>query len=164
MDQILLLIAHYGYLLVFFAVVLEGVGVPLPGKLILTAAGFLVHQGTLDLGETILFGVSGTIIGNQIGYWGGRQGGRQLVLHWGRYVKVTSERLVRVEGFFARHGGKAVFLARFVPGIRTFGALVAGISCMHWRTFLFYNVLAGAVWATTSIFVGYFFSGSLNLV
>src|SRR4051794_7848938 len=143
MDQILPLIAQYGCLLVFFAVVLEGLGVPLPGKIILTAAGFLVHQGTLDLGQTIFFGVSGTILGNQIGYWVGRQGGRRFVLCWGRYVKVPSERLGRVEGFFARHGGKAVFLARFVPGLRTFGALVAGISRMHWRTFLLYNVLAG---------------------
>jgi membrane protein DedA with SNARE-associated domain len=55
-------------------------------------------------------------------------------------------------------------LARFVPGLRAFGALVAGISRMPWGTFLFYNVLAGVVWATASILVGYLFSGSLNLL
>ena len=69
-----------------------------------------------------------------------------------------------MEEFFAHHGGKAVFLARFIPGLRAFGALVAGISRMHWWTFLFYNVLAGAVWATASILVGYLFSRSLVLV
>ena len=164
MEQILSLIGQYGYLFIFFGVMLESVGVPLPGETILIAAGLLVHQGTLNPSETIAFGVLGTIVGNQIGYWAGRQGGRPFVLRWGRYVGVTHERLLRAEGFFARHGGKAVFLARFVPGLRAFGALVAGISRMPWWTFLFYNVLAGVVWATASILVGYLFSGSLNLL
>ncbi len=163
-DQILSLISQYGYLVVFFGVMLESVGVPLPGEAILIAAGFLVHQGTLDPGETLVFGILGTIVGNQIGYWVGLKGGRPFVLRWGRYVRITTERLVRVERFFARHGGKAVFLARFVPGLRAFGALVAGISSMPWWTFLYYNVLAGVVWATGSILVGYLFSGSLNFL
>ena len=158
------MIAQYGYLVVFFGVMLESVGIPLPGETILIAAGLLVHQGSLDPGETIVFGILGTTIGNQLGYWAGRQGGHPFVLQWGHYVGITPERLLRMEGFFARHGGKAVFLARFIPGLRAFGALVAGISCMHWWTFLFYNVLAGAVWATASILVGYLFSRSLVLV
>ena len=164
MDQILSLIGQYGYLVVFFGVMLESVGVPLPGETILIAASFLTHQGTLDPVETIAFGVLGTIVGNQLGYWAGRQGGRPFVLRCGRYVGVTHERLLRVEGVFARDGGKAVFVARFVPGLRAFGALVAGISRMHRRTFLFYNVLAGLVWATASVSVGYLFSGSLDLL
>lgn len=163
-DQILSLISQYGYLVVFFGVMLESVGIPLPGETILIAAGLLVHQGSLDPGETIVFGILGTTIGNQLGYWAGRQGGHPFVLQWGHYVGITPERLLRMEGFFARHGGKAVFLARFIPGLRAFGALVAGISRMHWWTFLFYNVLAGAVWATASILVGYLFSRSLVLV
>ncbi|HEY6751264.1 MAG TPA: DedA family protein [Rubrobacteraceae bacterium] len=162
-DQILSLIGQYGYLVVFFGVMLESVGIPLPGETILIAAGLLVHQGSLDPGETIVFGILGTTIGNQLGYWAGRQGGHPFVLQWGHYVGITPERLLRMEGFFARHGGKAVFLARFIPGLRAFGALVAGISRMHWWTFLFYNVLAGAVWATASILVGYLFSRSLVL-
>jgi membrane protein DedA with SNARE-associated domain len=164
MDQILSLIGQYGYLVVFFGVLIETVGVPLPGETILIAAGFLIHQGTLDPGETVAFGVLGSIVGNQVGYWAGRKGGRPFVLRWGRYVGVTHEHLLRVEGVFARNGGKAMFLARFVPGLRALGALVAGIGRMHRRTFLFYNVLAGAVWATSSIFLGYLFSGSLDLL
>jgi membrane protein DedA with SNARE-associated domain len=163
-DQVLLLIGQYGYLVIFFGVMLESVGIPLPGETILIAAGLLVHQGSLDPGETIFFGVLGTIVGNQLGYWAGRWGGYPLILQWGRYIGVTRERLLRVERFFARHGGKAVFLARFIPGLRAFGALIAGISRMHWRTFLFYNVLAGAVWVPSSILVGYLFSESLVLV
>jgi membrane protein DedA with SNARE-associated domain len=130
LDQTLSLIAQYGYLLVFFGVMLESVGIPLPGETILIAAGVMVQQGHLDLGDAIIFGILGAVIGDQLGYWVGREGGRPFVLRWGRYALVTPERLARAEWFFVRHGGKAVFLARFVTGLRAFGALVAGISRM----------------------------------
>jgi membrane protein DedA with SNARE-associated domain len=164
MDQILSLIGQYGYLVIFFGVMLESVGIPIPGETILIAAGFLVYQGTLSLEETLVFGAFGSIIGNQIGYWIGREGGRPFVLRWGHYIGITSKRLVRVEGFFANHGGSAVILARFVPWLRAFGALAAGISRMDWRTFFFYNILAGMAWATASVMIGYLFSGSLSLI
>lgn len=164
LDQILLLIEQYGYLVVFFGVMLESIGVPLPGETILIVAGFLIHQGTLGLVPTIFIGVIGTIFGNQLGYWIGHKGGRPFVLRWGHYVGITTERLAQVEGFFARHGGKAVFLARFIPWLRAFGALAAGISHMSRGVFFFYNVLAGVVWASTSVTIGYVFGQSLNLV
>jgi len=164
MDRILSLIEHYGYLVVLFGVMLESTGVPLPGETILLAAGVLVQRGHLDLGYTIAFGISGAVLGDQIGYWVGREGGRPFVLRWGRYVFITPERLGRAEAFFARHGGKAVFLARFFSGLRVFGALVAGISWMRWLTFLFYNALGGAVWATAVVLAGYFLGSSLGLV
>ncbi|HET7272592.1 MAG TPA: bifunctional DedA family/phosphatase PAP2 family protein, partial [Rubrobacter sp.] len=91
-------------------------------------------------------------------------GGRPFVLRWGRYARITPERLSRAEAFFARHGGKAVFLARFFSGLRVFGALVAGMSRMRWMTFLFYNALGGAVWATAVVLIGYFLGSSLALV
>ncbi|HZB83679.1 MAG TPA: bifunctional DedA family/phosphatase PAP2 family protein, partial [Rubrobacteraceae bacterium] len=163
-DYILSLIAQYGYVIVFLGVMLESAGVPLPGETILIAAGFLVQQGHLDVGDAIIFGSLGAVTGDQIGYWVGREGGRRFVLRWGRYVLITHERLERAEGFFARHGGKAVFLARFVAGLRVFGALVAGISRMPWRTFFFYNALGGTLWATAAVMVGYLLGGSLNLI
>jgi membrane protein DedA with SNARE-associated domain len=164
LDQILALIAQYGYVIVFFGVLLESAGVPLPGETILIAAGVMAQQGHLDLGDAIIFGILGAIVGDQIGYWVGREGGRPFVLRWGHYVLITPERLARAERFFARHGGKAVFLARFVAGLRVFGALVAGISRMRWLTFFFYNALGGIVWATAAVMVGYLVGGSLDLV
>jgi membrane protein DedA with SNARE-associated domain len=146
MDRVLSLISHYGYLVVLFGVMLESMGVPLPGETILIAAGVLAQRGHLVLGEAVAFGMLGTVLGDQIGYRIGRVGGRPFVLRWGRYVLITPERLGRAEAFFGRHGGKAVFLARFFSGLRVFGALVAGTSRMRWRTFLFYNALGGAVW------------------
>ena len=163
-DRILPLIEQYGYLVVFFGVMLESIGIPIPGETILIVAGFLVQQGTLNPTDTIVLGILGTVLGNQIGYWAGLKGGRPFVLRWGYYVGITPESLARVEGFFARHGGKSVFLARFIPWLRAFGALVAGIGHMHRRSFLLYNILAGAAWATASVMVGYLFGESLGFM
>jgi undecaprenyl-diphosphatase len=160
MEGVYPLIENYGYLVVLFGVMLGTTGIPFPSAAILLAAGVLVQQGHLNLGDTILFGFLGAIIGNQIGYWVGHRAGRSFVLKWGRYVKLTPERLERVEDLFARHGGKAVFAARFFSISRVLEALVAGVSRMHWGTFLFYSVLGGAVWATAAVLVGYFFGES----
>ncbi len=156
MDKFYSLIEHYGYLIVFFGVMLGNSGIPFPSAAILLAAGVLVQQGHLNLGEAIVFGILGAIIGSQIGYWAGHKGGRTFVLKWGRYVKLTPERLERVEGFFVRHGGKAVFAARFFSVSRVLGALVAGISRMRFGRFLFYSVLGGMVWATAVVVMGYY--------
>jgi membrane protein DedA with SNARE-associated domain/membrane-associated phospholipid phosphatase len=164
MDRVLSLIEHYGYLVILFGVMLESTGVPLPGETILISAGILVQRGTLDLGDVIFFGILGAVVGDQIGYWIGREGGRPFILRWGRYVFITPERLARAEAFFARHGGKAVFLARFFSGLRVFGALVAGMSRMRWGSFILYNALGGAVWATGVVLVGYFLGSSIGLV
>ena len=160
MEEFYPLIENYGYLIVFFGVVLGTMGVPFPSAAILLASGVLVQQGHLGLKGAIVCGVFGAIVGNQIGYWVGYQAGRPFVLKWGRYVKLTPERLERVEGLFARHGGKAVFAARFFSVSRLLEALVAGMSRMHWGTFLFYSALGGAVWATAVVLVGYFFGES----
>ena len=164
MDRVLSLIEHYGYLVILFGVMLESTGVPLPGETILLSAGILVQRGTLDLGDVIFFGILGAVVGDQIGYWIGREGGRPFILRWGRYVFISPERLARAEAFFERHGGKAVFLARFFFGLRVFGALVAGISRMRWGKFALYNVLGGTVWASAVVALGYFLWASISLV
>jgi membrane protein DedA with SNARE-associated domain len=158
------LIGRYGYLAVFFGVMLESSGVPLPGETVLLLSGALAHRGVLGFGDAVVFGVLGAVVGDQIGYWAGRLGGRPFVLRWGRYVLVTPERLGHAEAFFDRHGGRAVFRARFVAGLRVFGALVAGTSRMPWGRFAIYNVLGGAVWATAAVSVGYFLWASISLV
>jgi membrane protein DedA with SNARE-associated domain len=164
LDDLLHLIGRYGYLAVFLGVMLESTGVPLPGETVLIAAGALVHKGVLDPGDALFFGILGAVIGDQIGYWVGRFGGRPFVLRWGRYGFITQERLGHAENFFARHGGRAVFLSRFVAGLRVFGALVAGTSRMSWAKFALYNFLGGTVWATAAVSLGYFLWASISLV
>ena len=160
MEEFYPLIESYGYLIVFFGVLLGTAGIPFPSAAILLTTGVLVQQGHLDLKGAIVFGILGAIVGNQIGYWVGYQAGRPFVLKWGRHVKLTPERLEWVERLFARHGGKAVFAGRFFSVSRVLEALVAGTSRMNWGTFVFYSVLGGAVWATAVVLLGYFFGQS----
>jgi len=157
MEKLYPLIEHYGYLIVFFSIMLATAGIPFPSASVLLASGVLVHQGHLNFTAAIAFGVLGAIVGNQIGYWVGHRSGRAFLLKWGRYVKLTPERLDRVDRFVTREGGKAVFAARFFSVCRLLEALVAGMSRMRWGTFAFYSVLGGVAWVTAVVLAGYFF-------
>jgi len=158
------LIERYGYLIVFLGVMLEGVGIPLPGETVLITAGALAHRGSLTLWETMAMGSLGAVVGGQAGYCVGRFGGRPFVLRWGRYTFITPEHLGRAERFFEQHGGRAVFLSRFITGLRVFGALIAGMSRMSWGKFTIYSVLGGVVWAAAAVALGYFLWASVGLV
>ena len=105
MGDMLSLIERYGYLIVFLGVMLESIGIPLPGETVLITAGALAHKGFLTLWETMVMGSVGAVMGGQAGYLVGRFGGRPFVLRWGRYAFITPERLGRAERFFERHGG-----------------------------------------------------------
>jgi membrane protein DedA with SNARE-associated domain len=158
------LIEQYGYLIVFLGVMLEGIGIPLPGETVLITAGALARRGSLTLWETMMMGSLGAVMGGQAGYLVGRFGGRPFVLRWGRYAFITPDRLGRAERFFEQHGGSAVFLARFITGLRVFGALVAGMSRMSWAKFAVYSALGGVLWAAAAVALGYFLWASIGLV
>lgn len=164
MGDLLDLIGRYGYLVIFLGVMAESAGVPLPGETVLIVSGTLAHRGVLDLSDVLFFGILGAVTGDQVGYWVGRKGGRPFVLRWGRYLWITSGRLARAQAFFDRHGGRAVFFARFITGLRVFAALAAGTSRMPWGRFALYNALGGTVWATAAVSLGYFLWASISLV
>jgi membrane protein DedA with SNARE-associated domain len=163
-GDLLDLIGRYGYLVIFLGVMAESAGVPLPGETVLIVSGTLAHKGVLDLGDVLFFGILGAVTGDQVGYWVGRKGGRPFVLRWGRYLWITSGRLARAQAFFDRHGGRAVFFARFITGLRVFAALAAGTSRMPWGRFALYNALGGTVWATATVSLGYVLWASISLV
>lgn len=163
-GDLLDLIGRYGYLVIFLGVMAESAGVPLPGETVLIVSGTLAHRGVLDLGDVLFFGILGAVTGDQVGYWVGRKGGRPFVLRWGRYLWITSGRLARAQAFFDRHGGRAVFFARFITGLRVFESLAAGTSRIPWGRFALYNALGGTVWATAAVSLGYFLWASISLV
>ena len=106
MERVLSLIEHYGYLVILFGVMLESTGVPLPGETILLAAGVLAQRGHLDVGDAVVFGILGAVIGDQIGYWVGREGGRPFVLRWGRYVFITPREIGTRRGVLRQAWGQ----------------------------------------------------------
>lgn len=163
-EWLLDLFARYGYEAVFFGVLLENAGLPVPGETVLLAGAALSRFGRLSLPAVIATATAGAIIGDNVGFWIGRRGGRALVERYGGNVGLSRSRLKEFDRFFARHGGKTVFIARFVTGLRVFGALLAGGSTLPWSTFLFYNAAGAVVWSTTIAAAGYGLAYSWNVL
>ena len=107
----------------------------------------LAARGHLSIEGVIVVAAAAAIIGDNIGYWIGREGIRRLILRYQRLRRYADRVLPPAERFFQRHGGKAVFLARFFGGLRVTGAWIAGITRMAWWRFLFWNAAGGIVWA-----------------
>jgi membrane protein DedA with SNARE-associated domain len=135
---------------------LESMGVPSPGETALILAAVLASQGKLQIELVILIGCAAAIIGDNIGYWLGREAGRRLLYAWEWLARISDRLLPPAERFFERHGGKAVFLARFFGGLRVTGAWMAGITRMQWWRFLLWNAAGGIVWAVTVGVVAYY--------
>lgn len=141
-------IEHYGLLFLFAIVCLESAGLWLPGETALIAAGVYASKGHLSITGVIAVAAVAAIVGDNIGYWLGREGGRRLLYRYPLLRRFAERVLPPAERFFERHGGKAVFLARFFGGVRVTGAWMAGITRMTWWRFLFWNAAGGIVWAT----------------
>ena len=146
---------HYGYLAVGGFITLEDFGVPVPGETILIAAAVYAGAGRLNIVAVGLIAVLAAVAGDNVGYAVGFFGGRALMLRIGKYVGLTSERLGKAEGFFARYGGVVVAGARFIEGLRQANGIVAGTIRMPWPRFLAFNALGAALWAGTWASVGY---------
>jgi membrane protein DedA with SNARE-associated domain len=138
----------YGLIVLFLVVTMESSGVPVPGETVLISAAVLASQGHFDIVWVIVIAATGAIIGDNIGYWLGRVGGRKLLMRWGPIARQAEKALPAGERFFAKHGGKTVFFARFVALLRVFGAWIAGMTKMPWGRFLFWNAAGGICWAT----------------
>jgi membrane protein DedA with SNARE-associated domain/membrane-associated phospholipid phosphatase len=164
LSKIISLFTSYGYPIVFFGVMLENAGIPIPGETILLAAGFFASHGQFSLPLVILIAAAGAVVGDNLGYLAGRRLGRPLVERYGRYFWLTPGRIEAGERFFERHGNKAILIARFVSGVRVFAAVFAGMSRMPWRTFLIYNASGALLWATAISLLGYFFGNSWQLI
>ena len=147
---------HWALLVMFALILLESFGLPVPGETAVIACGVLASQGALSIGWVIAVAIAGAILGDNLGYWTARKGGRVLLLRYGLTRRYAERYLPRGERFFAKHGGKTVFIGRFVAVLRVTAAWIAGLSHMHWWRFLFWNAAGGIVWATLVGLVSYY--------
>ena len=150
---------RYGYLAVAGLVLVEDFGIPVPGETVLIVAAVYAGAGRLNVLLVALVGFCGALLGDNIGFAIGHFGGRPLIERYGRYIFLTPERVDKATGFFERHGGKVIVIARFVEGLRQANGIIAGTSGMHWARFLGFNALGAALWVAVWTSVGYF-SGS----
>jgi membrane protein DedA with SNARE-associated domain len=139
----------YGSFAVAGVVCLESMGLPLPGEAILIAAAIYAGKtGSLNIVEVIAAAATGAIVGDNIGYWVGREIGFRLLVRYGHYVGLTEPRIKVGQYLFQRHGGKIVFFGRFIALLRVLAALLAGVNRMSWPRFFFFNAAGAILWAT----------------
>ena len=156
MDLLQHQIHTYGLLAVGAVVGLECIGFPLPGETALLAAA--VYAGTkhdLNIVSVIVTAGATAIVGRMIGYVIGREYGYWLLLRYGNYVRMTQSRIKLGQYLFMRHGGKIVFIAQFVPVLRTVAGLFAGCNVMPWRDFLIANIIGSTLWALSYGYAAY---------
>src|SRR5437016_5781346 len=154
----------YGYWAVFFGVMLENAGVPVPGETILLVAGYFAATGEFHIALVMLIAATGAVIGDNIGFAIGHHYGRGFLLRFGRFFFLTPKRLEHMENYFDAHGNKTILVARFITGLRVFAALLAGASKMRWRVFVVYNVAGAILWSVVISLLGYLFGQSLPLL
>jgi membrane-associated protein len=141
--------ANVGYAAVFALVAVETMGIPVPAETALIAAALLAHDHHMDIGTLVVVASAAAILGDNVGFAIGRRYGRRLFLARGPLREHRLKVLELGEPFFARHGPKAVFLGRWVSGLRIASAWLAGMNRMRWPVFVFWNALGGIAWAAS---------------
>lgn len=156
------IIAKYGVLtfLILFTIVFAETGFVvtpfLPGDSLLFAAGAFAALGDLNILILVVVLTAAAILGDTANYWIGHFFGQKIVDN-PKIPFINQDHIDKTQEFYKKHGGKTIFLARFVPIVRTFAPFVAGVGKMHYGKFISYNVFGGIVWVFLFSFAGYFF-------
>ncbi len=145
-------ITEWGYAAIFVIVILGNVGLPVPEETVLTVSGYLVWRGHLEAVPVVLTAIASAVLGDNIAYWLGRRYGR-LVLT--RFIKIRPERIERMQELVLRYGMLAVFVARFVAGLRFMAGPLAGSTGLTPMRFFVANLLGAAVYVPVAVGAGY---------
>jgi len=167
LDQayIVHVVSTYGYWAIFFVVSLESAGVPLPGETMLVGAAIYAGQtGGLAIERVILAAAAGAIVGDNIGYWVGREYGRGLLERHGRLIGVTPQKLRLGQYLFKRWGGWIVFVGRFIAMLRVLAALLAGVNRLEPKRFFVFNAAGGLLWAHVFGLGGYYLTSAFKRI
>jgi membrane protein DedA with SNARE-associated domain len=152
-------VAHE-YWAIFLGIVLENLGIPLPGETVTLVGGFLAGSKELNYWLVLADAIAGAVIGGICGYWIGRIGGWSLLVRLGNLFRISEARLLSIKEQFSENAGKAVFFGRFFALLRIFSAPLAGIVEMSFGKFLIYNVVGAITWGSVMVTLA-FFAGRL---
>jgi membrane protein DedA with SNARE-associated domain len=148
---------HYGYWAIALLLLLENIGVPVvPGEFAMISGAIFAGTGRAGLNIVVVAVVAfvASVVGAEIGYLVGRFAGRELILHYGKYIMIKPHHLDRAEAIVDRYGGIVVVIARFIVGLREAIGIIAGITQMRWLTFTIFNVIGAAIWVATWVTIG----------
>ncbi len=157
------LVHDYGLVVVAIVIGLESLGFPFPGETALVLAGiFAGTKHELNIFAVVFTAAGAAIAGQMVGYVIGREYGYWLLLRYGPYLRITESRIKLGEYLFLRYGGKIVFVARFVPLLRSLAGILAGANRMPWRQFMIANVVGALAWASFFGFAAYLFGHQVH--
>lgn len=148
-------LGYLGILAITFAESGLLIGFFLPGDSLLFTAGFLASQGYLDLRWLIIIAVLGAVVGDSVGYAFGLNLGPRIFSKKDSWL-FNQEYIAKTKTFYAKYGGKTLILARFMPIVRTFAPILAGVGVMRYRSFVIYNITGGILWVVSLSMLGYF--------
>lgn len=163
-DWLLNTIGAMGYPGIFILMAMESSVIPVPSELVMPPAGYLAHQGEMNIWLSILMGTLGSLVGAYANYFTAHYLGRPLVLKYGKYVWITEEKFAKVEGFFLRHGEISTFIGRLLPVIRHLISIPAGIAGMNHIRFSIYTLVGAGMWCTILAWIGYFIGKEQALI
>ena len=167
-DWITSTMTSMGYVGIALLMFAENLFPPIPSELIMPLAGFTVAQGKMNFVLAVVAGLLGTMLGALPWYYAGKLLGedrlKSLADQYGKWITVSSRDIDKADNWFDRHGSKAVFLGRLVPGIRTIISLPAGLSEMHLVPFLIYSTIGSALWIFGLTYAGYLLGDNYDLV
>lgn len=156
--------AHqYGYWAIFLGILLENLGIPLPGETVTLVGGFLAGSHELSYWLVLGDAVAGAVIGGAFGYWIGKLGGWPFLVRVGRLFRISEERLLNIKEQFSQNAAKAVFFGRFFALLRIFAAPLAGIAEMPFRKFFLYNLVGAVAWASVMVTLAFFAGRVISL-
>lgn len=153
-------VENYGLWAIFFTMVLESAFIPIPSEVVVPLGGVLAAQGHVALWQVVVVSTLANLVGSLIIYAIGRYGGRELILRYGRYVRLTSHHVELADRWFDRWGSWAVFVTRMLPGVRSVISLPAGIARMPVGRFTLFTTLGSIPWNLALAYLGYLFGAN----
>jgi len=158
------LLQLYTYPVLLVLVLLESLGIPLPGEIALVTSAAYAANGHISIYVVVLLAAIGATVGGVLGYAIGNKGGLLLVTRYGGYVGLRQSHIDRAHAFFERYGARTILFGRFVALLRTWAAVIAGAACMPFPKFVAYNTIGSILWAIAFGLLGYYFGRDLPLL
>lgn len=158
------LIFDWGYLGIFILMSIESSFLPLPSEIVLIPAGYLASQGQMSISLIIVSATAGSLAGAFVNYYLALSLGRKILKKYGKYFFVNEDALVRMDGFFEKHGHISTFIGRLLPVIRHLISIPAGLARMNLVIFSIYTTLGSAIWAFILVLLGYFIGENQELI
>jgi len=153
-----------GYPGIFALMAMESSIIPVPSEFVMPPAGYLAHQGQMNIWIAIFIGTLGSLVGSYANYFAAHWLGRPLVLKYGKYFWITEEKFAKVEKFFLNHGEISIFIGRLLPVIRHLISIPAGIAGMNHLLFSLYTLIGAGMWCTILAWIGYFIGKEQALI